>query len=175
MPKLPWAIAAAAGFSISVGAQAQSPGPQLAGLSFLVGDWQTGQGQVADTGGTSKGRSTITLEAGGNVLLRRDHTDLFSATGKPAGSLEQVMMIYPEGGTIHADYSDGTHVIHSVATEVAAGHSVTFTSAAQPNVPVFRLRYELADPRTLAVAFQMARPGSTDFQPIATGSLTKAR
>jgi hypothetical protein len=146
MPKLVCAVALA-GF-VASGVSAETPATGLAGLSFLVGDWQAGQGRVADTGGTSKGRSTVTLEAGGNVLLRRDHADLFSATGQPTGSFEQIMMIYPEGGTVHADYSDGTHVIHYVRTDIADGHSVTFTSAAQPNAPTFRLLYELTDPKT---------------------------
>jgi hypothetical protein len=152
---------------------AQSISPQLAGLSFLIGNWQAGRGAVADTGNTSKGRSTFTLEAGGNVLLRKDTTELFSASGTPAGSFDQIMMIYPEAGTIHADYSDGTHVIHYVGADVAPGHSVTFVSAIRTGAPTFRLRYELTNPTTLAVMFEMAPPGSTTFRPIATGTLTR--
>ncbi len=174
MPKPPW-IVATAWLAIAAPAPAQAPGPQLAGLAFLVGDWVAGRGQVADTGGTSTGRSTITLEVGGNVLLRRDHTDLFSAAGKSTGGFDQIMMIYPEGNTICADYSDGTHVIHYRTADVAPGRSVTFTSASQPNAPTFRLRYDLTDPRTLTVAFQMAPPGSSTFQPIATGKISKVK
>ena len=168
------AFLAATFFGVSTPICAQTPQP-LAGLSFLVGNWSARKGQVADTGGTSKGSSTITQEAGGNVLLRRDHTDLFDRSGKATGSFEQVMMIYPEGGTVHADYSDGSHVIHYVSGNVVAGKSVTFTSASSPTAPTFQLRYELTDSRTLTVAFQMAPPGSTDFHPIATGSLTKTK
>lgn len=163
-----------AGLATPLCAQSLPAGP-LAGLAFLVGDWDSGAGQVADTGGTSKGRSTITAEAGGNVLLRRDHTDLFDKAGRPVGSFEQVMMIYPEHGTIHADYSDGRHVIHYVNAEVTAGHGVMFTSAAQATGPTFRLSYTLADPTTLAIAFEMAPPGSSAFHPIATGSLERTK
>jgi hypothetical protein len=152
---------------------AQSVSPQLAGLSFLIGNWQTGRGEVADTGGTSGGHSTFTPEAGGNVRLRKDTTELFSASGKPAGSFDQIMMIYPEAGAIHADYSDGTHVIHYVDADVVPGHSVTFVSAVRAGAPTFRLQYELANPTTLAVKFEMAPPGSTTFRPIATGTLTR--
>ncbi len=173
MRKLVWAAATLL-LPASLHAQAVRNGSPLAGLSFLVGDWQAGQGQVADTGGTAKGRSAITLEAGGNVLLRRDHTDLFDKAGKATGSFEQVMMVYPEGGTLHADYSDGQHVIHYVNADVVAGRSVTFTSTSQPNAPTFRLQYSLAGPQTLNVIFQVASPGSVDFHPIATGSLTRA-
>lgn len=163
-----------AGLATPLCAQSLPAGP-LAGLAFLVGDWDSGTGQVADTGGTSKGRSTITAEAGGNVLLRRDHTDLFDKAGKPVGSFEQVMMIYLESGTIHADYSDGTHIIHYVRAEVTPGKSVTFTSAASGGAPTFRLAYTLADPTTLAIAFAMAPPGGSDFHPIATGTLNRAK
>jgi hypothetical protein len=158
---------------LSGGALAQSVSSQLAGLSFLLGDWRSGSGNVAETGGTSKGRSTFTLEAGGNVILRKDHTDLFTASGKPTGSFDQIMMIYPEGDTIRADYSDGTHVIHYIKADVVAGHSVTLVSDARPNAPTFRLSYELSNPTTLAVKFEMAPPGSATFHPIATGSLTR--
>lgn len=174
MFKLAIALATLA-FPVCLNAQATQGGGPLSDLSFLVGNWQAVQGQVADTGETAMGHSAITFEAGGNVMLRRDHTDLFDKAGKPSGSFEQVMMIYPEGGTLHADYSDGQHVIHYLNAEVVSGRSVTFTSAPQPNAPTFRLQYSLTDPRTLSVAFQMARPGGSDFHPIATGSLTKAR
>jgi hypothetical protein len=158
---------------LSGAAIAQSVSPQLAGLSFLIGNWQTGRGEVADTGGTSKGHSTFTLEAGGNVLLRKDTTELFSVSGKPAGSFDQIMMIYPEAGAIHADYSDGTHVIHYVDADVVPGHSVTFVSAIRAGAPTFRLRYELTNPTMLAVTFEMAPPGSATFRPVATGTLTR--
>ena len=171
MRALFWTTAALV-LPISANAQATRPGPGLAGVSFLIGDWRAGEGQVAETGGRTKGRSLITLEAGGNVLLRKDHTDLFDPAGKPTGSFEQVMMIYPEGDTLHADYSDGQHVIHYVSAAIVAGQSVTFTSAPQPNAPTFRLRYSLTAPRTLGIAFDMAPPGSAGFHPIATGSLT---
>jgi hypothetical protein len=146
--------------------------PALAGLGFLVGEWSSGEGRVADTSGTSTGRSTITVEAGGAALLRRDHTDLFDKAGKPSGGFEQIMLIYPEAGAIHADYTDGTHVIHYIAAAVDAGQSVTFTGAPGQG-PVFHLSYEAKGPKALAVSFGMTAPGGGPFQPIATGTLTR--
>jgi hypothetical protein len=147
----------------------------VAGISFLVGNWGSGQGKVTDTGGTSRGTSTITLEAGGAALLRRDHTELFGADGKPGGSFDQIMLIYPEGGTLHADYSDGDHLIHYTSASIVPGESVAFTSASLPGAPTFRLTYELKDGETLAVRFEMEPPGQTAFQPIASGTLRKAK
>ncbi len=60
-------------------------------------------------------------------------------------------MIYPGGGTLRANYSDGTHVIHCHSVVVEAGQSVIFTSDACAG-SVFRLGY----------------------RPIATGTLRKA-
>ena len=143
--------------------------PKLAEIGFLVGDWSNGQGHVAEAGGTSTGASKVTVEAGGGVLLRRDHTSLYDRDGKPAGGFNQVMMIYPEDGTLHAEYSDGAHIIHYVTADVRPGRSVTFTSAIQPGAPVFRLAYELTAPDALVVTFGMIPPGGT-FQPIAVGT-----
>lgn len=115
----------------------------------------------------------MTSEAGGAIILRRDHTDLFDKAGRPTGGFDQVMTIYPEAGTIRADYSDGSQVIHYVSATVEPGAAVTFTSAASPGVPAFRLAYRLVAPDRLSVWFGMARPGGGDFRPIATGELRK--
>lgn len=147
--------------------------PDLAGLGFLVGAWSSGAGTVADTGETSTGSSTIEPAANGAVLLRRDHTALFDKAGKPTGGFDQIMMIYQDAGTLHADYSDGSHVIHYASAVVEPGRSVTFTSAGPTGAPTFRLSYTLADPRTLSVAFSMRPPGGDAFRPIATGTLTR--
>ena len=150
--------------------------PQLAGIGFLVGDWSSGRGKVADTGDTDRGGSRITIEADGGALLRQDHTETFDAHGKRAGGFHQIMLIYPEGGTLHADYSDGEgHVIHYVSAAVTAGRSVVFTGATQPGQPSFRLAYELKAPGDLAVDFSMVPPGGGPARPIASGVLRKVR
>ena len=165
----------ASGFPTALSAQPSAPAAALAGISFLVGDWQTGRGQVADTGGTANGRSIMSLEAGGNVLLRKDHTDLFDKTGKPTGSFEQIMIVYPEAGTLHADYSDGQHVIHYTIANVVAGRSVTFTSSARPDAATFRLRYSLSAPRTLRVSFRDGPIGECRLSSCRYGHLVEGK
>ncbi len=145
--------------------------PDLAPIGFLVGHWVGDDGKVAETGGTSQGTSVITSEVGGAVLLRRDHTELRDAAGKASGGFDLITMIYPESGTLHADYSDGQHIIHYTQAEIDPGRSVVFTSKAQPGAPRFRLSYAVEDPRTLALDFSMSPPGQTAFQPIAQGHL----
>jgi hypothetical protein len=167
--------AAALAACVAVPAVARpSLAPDLARVGFLVGHWKSDDGKVSDTGGTSKGSSTITVEANGEALLRRDHTDLFDKTGKPAGGFDQIMLIYPEGGTLRADYSDGQHVIHYIKADVVSGQSIVFTSAAPSGAPAFQLRYEVQSPDALAVTFGMIPPGQTAVRPIAAGTLKKS-
>lgn len=174
MKRLTLAIAIA-GSAVAAHAQTPALKPDLADVSFLVGDWSTGKGVVADTGGTSTGSSRITVAANGAVLLRQDRTNLFDKAGKSSGGFDQIMIIYPEEGTLHADYSDGTHVIHYTQADVVPGKSVVFSSAKQPGAPVFGLAYTLTAPDTLSVTFGMTPPGTTTFNPIATGTLRKDR
>ena len=168
-------IAVAVCVASSALAGAKAPTGELAGVGFLVGQWDSGVGQVADTGGTSKGSSSVTVEANGAALLRRDHTELFDAAKKPSGSFDQIMLIYAEGEAIHADYSDGQHIIHYTSAVVVPGQSVSFSSASLPGAPTFKLTYEFHAPETLSVTFGMTPPGQSAFQPIATGTLKKHR
>jgi len=153
---------------------AQTLVPALAGLGFMVGDWASDDGRVADTGGTSAGRSHIAVAAGGAALLREDHTELRDAHGKPTGGFDQIMLIYAEGGAIHAEYTDGAHVIHYRSALLVPGRAVTFTSDSSARAPTFRLNYHLAGPGALAVNFAAAPPGSGAFHPIASGTLRRA-
>ena len=157
---------------LATSASAQTAGlrPGLADIGFLVGHWSSSTpGKVVDTGETSTGQISFTPEVGGSVLLREDHVSLHDRLGKPAGGFNILMMIYPEAGTLHADYSDGQHVIHYTSALVTPGRSVVFTSAGSPGVPRFRLSYTLLSPKTLDIAFSMAPPGDGAFHSIATG------
>lgn len=145
--------------------------PKLAGAGFLVGDWVSGKGHVGDTGGWATGTSRISAQAGGTVLLRQDHTDLFDKTGRKFGGFDQIMMIYPEGGGLRAEYADGLHVIHYTNAEVTAGKSVVFSSRAAAGAPVFRLSYTLTAPDAMDVAFAAGSPDGKSFHDIATDTL----
>ena len=156
-------------------AHAAAPQGPLADVGFLVGNWKSGVGKVADTGGTSVGTSRITLEADGKTLLRRDRTQTFNKVGEPAGAFSQIMLIYPEGGTLRADYGDGEgHVIHYTAASITPGKSVEFTAPAGA-APGFRLTYTLTARNALNVEFGMLPPGGAPFHEIASGTLHKAR
>lgn len=148
--------------------------PELAGLAFLVGDWAGGRGRLSKTGGSWAAASHIVPAANGAVLLRQDETHLFTAAGEPAGSFSKIMMIYPEAGTLHAEYADGTHVIHFASATITPGKSVSFLSETHPDAASFRLTYVLTAPDTLAVAFAIAPSGTQTYHPIAIGTLKKS-
>ena len=148
--------------------------PPLVPLGFLLGDWKSDDGKVAETGGTSKGGSVVSAQSDGWALLRQDHTELFDKDGRPAGGFHQTMVIYPDNGAARADYVDGEgHAIHYVSAEIAPNKSVTFSSAPGQG-PIFRLHYELQARGVMAVSFGMVPPGQSEFRPIAAGTLRKS-
>ena len=153
-------------------APAKALAPELQPLGFLVGRWTAGESKTAQ--GTASGRSAFSVEAGGKALLRRDHTALKGPDGKRAGAMDQVMLIYPEGGTFRADYSDGEHVIHYAKAKVEPGRSVTFDAPGQGGAPSFRLSYALDGADALKVSFEMAPPGEAAFKPVAQGEMKRA-
>jgi hypothetical protein len=161
-----------------VGQTAASGNPpltaELAGLEFLVGHWTGGVGTLPDSGGTSSGSSTITIEANGTALLRKDHTDLFDVQGKPSGGFDQIMLIYAEQGQLRADYSDGRHVIHYPTVVVQPGKSATFISLPAEGA-TFKLSYELASANVLNVSFSTQPPGQSSMRLLAAGTLKKAQ
>ncbi|MDZ5647881.1 hypothetical protein [Nitrospirillum sp. BR 11828] len=149
--------------------------PALAPLDFLLGEW-SGGGKTED-GGTARGTSTIHAVAGGGGLLRQDHTEVIGKDGKPVpgASFDQIMLIYPEGGGLHADYLDGQHTIHYTDAQVVPGESVTFLAAATPSSPGFRLGYAKVGPGALHVKFEMAPPGAPGFMTVAEGDVTRRK
>ncbi|HXI87070.1 MAG TPA: hypothetical protein VNH64_06400 [Parvularculaceae bacterium] len=169
-------IAAVVGLFIASPAMAETAlKPPLADIGFLVGRWQSDDGQVADTGETSKGESLITIEADGGALLRRDKTTTFDKNGESSSSFAQLMMIYREGDAVKAIYEDGEgHLIRYDSVTVTPGKAVTFNSAPGAG-PVFRLTYEAKAPDVLAVTFGMIAPGSADLHLIASGTLRRAK
>ncbi len=147
--------------------------PELAGLAFLLGTWTNGQGKVADTHGTATGTSKFTSEAGGTVILRRDHTDLQDGSGHPIGGFDQIMTIYATGQSVRAEYFDPNHMITYTTVTVTPEKSVTFSTAPSPG-PTFRLIYTLQPGNQPGVDFAMAPPGSTAFHDIAAGTLQRS-
>lgn len=142
-------------------------------LGFLVGQW-IGDAGKAENGVKTKGSFALEPALDGAALLSRGHTKLFIADGRPIGAFDQLLLIYPERGDVHADYFDGSHVIHYISAVIDPGKSVTFTTTKTPGPPRFRLTYTLSAPNTLHIKFEMQPPGSADFQTIASGDAKRS-
>ena len=54
-------------------------------------------------------------------------------------------------------------------------HHASECARPRPNGPVFRLRYQRADRRTLASELALAAPGSPDFRPVLAEALIRRR
>lgn len=155
----------------ATGAQAQTLPPLLSDVAFLIGDWHGEGGSEADH--VNHGTSKIHLIVSGNALLRQDHTDVTDKDGTKLESFDQIMLIYPEGGRLHADYLDGGHTIHYTSATIVPGESVAFHSAAGGMAPEFSLIYRKTGDNTLSVIFEMHPPGTEGMQVVASGTLTR--
>jgi hypothetical protein len=123
-----------------------------------------------------EGVSTISVEADGRVLLRRESTAVFDKAGKRIQASGQVMVIYAEGPAVKADYMDGEgHVIHYGRADVVAGRSVEFTTVEVSGAPTFRLRYGALGDGRLKVVFTIRPPEQSSLQPIAVGALQRSK
>jgi|SRR5215471_13803251 len=146
--------------SVSTQAQTDKTGNPFDPVSFLVGDWV---GEGSSKAGQGQGAFSIKADLGGAVLVRRDHTDYPAANGKPAFSLDVMMVIYAEGGQLRATYFDSEkHAIHYTAQSLVPGTSIQFVSGQAPGAPTFRLTYAKTGDDKMSVKFELAPPGKPD-------------
>jgi hypothetical protein len=142
---------------------------ELAPLGFLVGSWHQTNAQIRNVA-QSRGSFSFGPVIGGRALLRRDHNNFVMLRGHDP-SYEQIMLIYPEGGQLRADWFDGLHVIHYTSITVD-GRTVRFDSKPQVDGASYRLTYT-SGVKGLEVRFEQLRAGARAFRPIAVGTAAK--
>jgi hypothetical protein len=146
--------------SASAQAQTDKTGNPFDPLRFLVGDWV---GEGSSKAGQGQGAFSIKEDLGGAILVRRDHTDYPATNGKPAFSLDVMMVIFAEGGQLRATYFDSEkHAIHYTAQSVVPGTSIQFVSGQASGAPTFRLTYTKTSSDKMSVKFEIAPPGKPD-------------
>jgi hypothetical protein len=128
-------------------------------FQFLMGEW-VGEGKE----GQGTGHFSLTPDLGGKVLVRRNHAELPAGNGRPAGVHEDLMVIYKseDGKSAKAIYFDNEgHVINYVVAFSPDKQTLTFTSAAAPSAPRFRLTYQKQSEDRVGIKFEIAPPGKT--------------
>ena len=126
----------------------------------LVGNWE-GEGN----GQPGKGLASFSIQPDLNqhILLRKGHTEFPAANGQAAISHDDLMVIYPDytGLVSKAIYFDNEgHTINYTIAYI--DNSIVFTSETIPNMPGFRLSYELLDKETVNIKFAMSSPQKPD-------------
>ena len=153
--------------------QAAAPSPtalgaEWASLRALVGVWS---GTGGDAAHPSRGGFTIAPDLGGKLLVRRGTNDTATAHH------EDLTIIYhgADGG-LQASYFDNEgHAFHYAIAPSADGRSIVFVSDEVTGMPRFRLTYAVISDDTLAIAFDIAPPGSTQFQTYVKGNVHRTR
>ena len=126
----------------------------------LIGHW-VGEGNGQPGQGT--GGFSFQADLGGNILVRKSHTEFPATSAKAAFVHDDLMVIYPDfnGVPSKAIYWDNErHTIEYLVT--FTDKAIVFTSAASQYMPRFRLSYETIDATTVNIKFEMANPGSPD-------------
>lgn len=133
----------------------------LSQLRFLLGEWT-----AVDSAAGESGRFAFTLAVQDHVMLRANEATYAATSQRPASRHDDLMVIYPDGGSLKADYFDNEgHVIH-YAVQPRGADAVVFVSGAKTSEPRYRLSYSMGADGVLEGTFEIAPPGSASaFKP----------
>lgn len=139
---------------------------ELAGLAWLIGDWEA----VPDASG-STGGSSFAATAGGRAVVRTNWAAYPATAERPAQRHDDVLLVYPDGAGLAALYVDNEgHVIRYDVQ--ASDRDVVLASIEGGPGPRFRLTYAAEAAGTASVTFEIAPPGQ-DFAPYVGGTLRR--
>ena len=135
-------------------------GQQSAGLdkwSWLMGEWKgEGSGQPGQGGGVFSFKYDLDKK----VIVRKSHSEYPATEAKPKIIHDDLMIIYPDaaGNESKAIYFDneGHTINYSI---LCSDKTIVLTSDKAPNVPVFRLTYDLLDEKTINTKFELSQDG----------------
>jgi hypothetical protein len=157
-----WVMAPAFLLAGARGLQASSDSWQP--FQFLLGTWV---GEGSGQPGKGSGEFTLAPDLGGKILVRKNHSDIAAAGGRPAATHDDLMIIYPgeKGKSPRAIYFDNEgHVINYTVT--SSPGELVFLSEAAASAPRFRLTYKKTGDDTVSIKFEFAPPGKPDaFRP----------
>ena len=137
--------------------------PSLDALKPIMGHWRGSDPAKHETG-----EYTLEPSLGGKVLLRHNTDD------SPQGHHEDLMVIFVTPAGLRASYWDNEGHAINYAVDAAADH-VELLSDQMPNMPRFKLRYDVKGPDELAIDFSIAMPGSTEMKHYTGGVVHRVR
>jgi len=125
-------------------------------LLWLIGDWTaTGSGKP----GQGSGGFSFHQDLQGHVLIRKSFSEYPATAGKPAYRHDDLMIVFPAGKDLRAEYFDNEgHVIGYAISVSSDGNTITFVSEEAATGPRFRLTYRKNSERTLTGTFEIAPP-----------------
>jgi hypothetical protein len=144
----------------------------LDALQFMQGKWV---GDGTSEAGQGSGYFTFDPDLGGKVWIRRNHSEYPQPNGKPPAVHEDVMIVYTDGGLVHAFYTDTeNHTIPYRVTISADKKTITFLSDPPTGQPRYRLTYVRLEPGYMTVVLEMAASDHPDeFRKTVEGRVRK--
>jgi hypothetical protein len=136
----------------------QKPANVWAPIEFLLGDW-VGEGDGGP--GQGSGEFSFYKDLDGKVAVRKNFAEYPATKDRPALRHDDLMIVYPDSGTLRAIYFDNDgYVIHYAVQ--GTKDSAVFLSDALPSAQRFRLTYERTSADAVSLKFEIAPPGKPD-------------
>jgi hypothetical protein len=123
---------------------------------YLLGEWK---GEGGGQPGAGAGSFTLKTKLGGSILERKGRTEIAATATSPALIHEDVMIIYKnrDGNPSKSIYFDNeNHVINYEITY--SDKQIIMTSEISPEMPRFRLTYEMLEKNLMNTRFEIAMP-----------------
>lgn len=142
----------------------------LAAVSPLLGRWIAEPDPKAP--GVT-GWTTFSRDLRDRVVVRKNHASYPAREGKPASEHDDLMVLFPEEGKLRAEYFDSEGHVIRYEVQAPGPDRLVFLSEARPGAPRFRLTYAWPTAGTLALTFEIAPPGATEFRPYISARLRR--
>lgn len=105
---------------------------------------------------------SLTPDLGGQILVRRNHSEYAAVNGKPGVVHDDLMIVFREAGVTKAFYQDSEgHLIRYIVSLLPDKKRIVFLSETAPG-PRYRLTYEDLGQDTVNVIFEIAPPDKPD-------------
>lgn len=141
---------------------------------YLIGEWLNYGNGLPEQG---KGSFSFTKDLGGQILVRKNHTEFSASEKQTASTHDDMLIIYPDnnGNPIKAIYFDNEGHILNYAISYSDS-SIVLLHEQKQSFPGFRLTYSKLNNKTVNVKFEISYPQKPgDFKPYLEGVCVKVK